>query len=158
MSRDYIKYGNEIGDKILPLAFKHLNDALFYPRALRWGVIEMACAAIDLAMEDVSEQCDNTVNVAATADNNGTTTADTTVENESSNSKKNNTKNDASTSSMKSIFRNEWWRRYEVSNEHFQGCRNNLSDAMSYLRSYATATTSCLDTDSNHKPSLLQPS
>ncbi|KAG7353118.1 cyclin-like protein [Nitzschia inconspicua] len=34
-------------------AFQHLNDALFSPKALQFGVLELACASIEMALEDI---------------------------------------------------------------------------------------------------------
>jgi hypothetical protein len=45
------KAGNR--DKVLAIAFRRLNDALFWPDALEHTVIELACASIDLALEEV---------------------------------------------------------------------------------------------------------
>ena len=49
---DESKTPNERIESVVSLSSRRLNDALFYPRALQWGVIEMACAAIDLAVEE----------------------------------------------------------------------------------------------------------
>lgn len=38
---------------LIPVAFRHLNDALFHSPALTFGVLEMAVAAIELAEEEV---------------------------------------------------------------------------------------------------------
>eukprot|EP00536_Pseudo-nitzschia_multiseries_P008624 jgi/Psemu1/287924/fgenesh1_pg.222_\ len=43
-------------DRLLSLAFRHLNDALFSPGALRWGALELACAALDMAAEEAQAQ------------------------------------------------------------------------------------------------------
>jgi hypothetical protein len=40
---------------LLPIAFRRLNDALFHAPALKLGVLELACAAIELAKEEEKE-------------------------------------------------------------------------------------------------------
>jgi hypothetical protein len=42
-------------DILHPIAFRRLNDALFHGPALRHLVLELACAAIALAVEEVKE-------------------------------------------------------------------------------------------------------
>ena len=88
-----------IRDKIFENSSQHLNDALFYPRALQWGAIEMACASIDLAVAEQNE-------------------ADT----------------------LKSIFKSDWWTRYDVSKEDFSQCRKSLVEATCYLKSLDRST------------------
>ena len=131
-----IKHDNGIRDQLQSLAFQRLNDALFYPQALRWGVAEMACAAIDLAVHSSTNATPATVATYATVEqtppdkhqklNTNTSTSNTTT----------------SFSSVKSIFKHEWWKRYKISNDDFDDCRNNLKEATSYLRTMATTTDS----------------
>jgi hypothetical protein len=40
-------------EEILPVAFRHLNDALFYTRALQFSAVELASSAIELAIEEL---------------------------------------------------------------------------------------------------------
>ena len=123
-----IKRDNCIRDQLQSLAFQRLNDALFYPRALRWGVLEMACAAIDLAVHSSTNGSPATVATDATAGQ-----PPDKSQNLDTNASSNN-----SFSSVKSMFGHKWWKRYEVSNDDFDGCRNNLKEATSYLRTMAT--------------------
>ena len=53
-----------------------------------------------------------------------------------------NNNNNNNNSGMASISpRKEWWKRYEVSNEDFNDCKNNLKEATSYLKTVATTRT-----------------
>lgn len=88
-----------IRDKVFENSSQHLNDALFYPRALQSGAIEMACASIDLAVAEQNE-------------------ADT----------------------LKSIFKTDWWTRYDVSKDDFSQCRSSLVEATCYLKSLDRST------------------
>jgi len=40
-------------DQLVPMAWKRLNDGLFYSTALQHSVVELACAAIGLAVEEI---------------------------------------------------------------------------------------------------------
>ena len=99
---------NERIESIVSLSFQRLNDALFYPRALQWGVIEMACAVIDLAVE---------AQVFPT-DTKSTTTHNSAI--------------------LESIFKKKWWKQCGVSDGDFNECRKNLVQATEYLKSMAT--------------------
>jgi len=119
------KHGATIQDKFLPSAFQRLNDALFYPAALKWDVVELACAALDLAADGLEEDDED----------NDAIYNDTSVI-------RNKRKNDNTNGrfSNKSIFKKGWWKRYEVSNEAFDGCKNSLKEATSYLKTVTTTT------------------
>jgi hypothetical protein len=124
---------NIIRDKLLSFSFRRLNDALFYPIALQWGIVEMACAALDLAVHRLEEvENDNT------DDEDGTSNDMTTslIHDNKNSSIKNN-----GSISNKSFFKKEWWKRYGVSNEIFDGCRNSLKEATSNLENLSTAAT-----------------
>jgi hypothetical protein len=43
----------KVRDDILPIAFRRLNDALFHAAALNHSVLELACASIELAEEEL---------------------------------------------------------------------------------------------------------
>ena len=120
---DNNNFSNVTRNKLLPLAFRRLNDALFYPKALRWGVVELACAALDLAtyVSEVSEVNDE--DDAATS--NTSVIHDNEIGNHSYGS---------ISSNNKLIFQKEWWKRYDVSNEALDGCKNSLKEATSYLK------------------------
>ncbi len=58
--------GNAVSEQdkqeIRSIASRRLNDALFYPKALQWGVVELACAALYLAaLEQISKEAENAV-------------------------------------------------------------------------------------------------
>jgi len=105
-------------NQLLSLAFRRLNDALVYPEALRWGVTELACAALDLAAEDPAQD----------------PVADTHQKHTTTNSIIDSSNTDLG---VGTIFRNEWWRRYKVCSERFRGCRNSLREATSRLEAMA---------------------
>jgi len=107
-------------NQLLSLAFRRLNDALVYPEALRWGVTELACAALDLAAEDPAQD----------------PVADTHQKHTTTNSIIDSSNTDLG---VGTIFRNEWWRRYKVCSERFRGCRNSLREATSRLEAMANA-------------------
>ena len=133
-----MKHDNGIRDQLQSMAFQRLNDALFYPRALQWGVVEMACAAIDLAVHSSTNATPVMGATYATAghippekhqnldSNTNTSTSNTTTR----------------FSIVKLIFKHEWWKGYKVSNDDFDDCRNNLKEATSYLKTMATTTDS----------------
>ena len=120
-------------DKLLLFSFRRLNDALFYPTALQWGIVEMACAALDLAVHRL-EEVENGNNDDVDGTSNDTTTL--LIHNNKDSSIKNN-----SSISNKSFFKKEWWKRYGVCNESFDGCRDSLKEATSYLENLSTTTT-----------------
>ena len=119
-------------DKLLLFSFRRLNDALFYPIALQWGIVEMACAALDLAVHRL-EEVENGNNDDVDGTSNDTTTL--LIHNNKDSSIKNN-----SSISNKSFFKKEWWKRYGVCNESFDGCRDSLKEATSYLENLSTTT------------------
>lgn len=48
-------------EKLMPVAFRRLNDALFYGPALKHNVLTLACAAIDLAQEEINTHTDESL-------------------------------------------------------------------------------------------------
>jgi hypothetical protein len=122
-------------DKLLSLAFRRLNDALFYPIALQWGIVEMACAALDLAVHRLEEEGKNDDD-----DTNNDTTTSLIHNNKNSGDDDDNSQNNSSISN-ESFFKKEWWKRYGVSNEIFDGCKKSLKEATSYLENVSTTTT-----------------
>eukprot|EP00751_Fragilariopsis_kerguelensis_P027102 CAMPEP_0170868624 /NCGR_PEP_ID=MMETSP0734-20130129/23716_1 /TAXON_ID=186038 /ORGANISM="Fragilariopsis kerguelensis, Strain L26-C5" /LENGTH=421 /DNA_ID=CAMNT_0011246523 /DNA_START=18 /DNA_END=1283 /DNA_ORIENTATION=- len=119
------KHGETIQDKFLSSAFQRLNDTLFYPTALKWDVVELACAALDLAADELEEDDEDDDAIYD----------DTLV----IRNKKTDDNNNGRIGS-KSIFKKGWWKRYEVSNEAFNGCKNSLMEATSYLKTVTTST------------------
>lgn len=129
-------HDNNIQEELLSLAYRRLNDALFYPQALRCGVIELACAAIDLVVVQGFEQNSDhshsaAESSAAAAD---ATTGQSLDENHNVDT---NTATTNSFSSLRSTFKHEWWIECGISSKDFDDCRNNLKEATSYLRTIA---------------------
>jgi hypothetical protein len=85
----------------------------------------MACAAIDLAIQDHTAADGNAATIAKDG-----MTGETPEKNISLDAKTTNKKSGSS----KSIFKRDWWKIYGISSKDFDGCRKNLEEATSYLR------------------------
>ena len=141
-------HSNYIRDKIQSSAFRRMNDALFYPDALRWGVVELACAAIDLAIIE-NFGIDSSHNHATCDSDLDTATGQ-------SPGKKNNTAKKIHKDCMRgliAIFPKDWWKEYEVSKQSLDDCKRNLKEAAQYLRSIDATARHGSDTVETKKPS-----
>ena len=118
---------HSIRDRLLSLSSQRLNDALFYPQALQWGVIEMACASIDLAVVDAFEQVGGPCATESVTSKDGATKQDR------------ENKLDAKANKVESIFVHGWWTQCDVSNKDFNDCRKCLMEATCYLKTMTPA-------------------
>lgn len=91
-------------DKVMAIAFRRLNDALFSSQALEHPVVELACAAIELAVAEV--------------DRNGKVNG--------------NGYGDRETTTSRG-FKEQWWAQYRLTSESLKLCMDHLVEATSYV-------------------------
>jgi hypothetical protein len=98
--------------QVLAIACRRLNDALFWPPALQHAAIELACAAIELALDEVLER--NNERVGGTGTEIG---------------------GDASTTKAtdRQSLVNEILIQFQLTNEALKLCKDHLIQATSYL-------------------------
>ena len=129
-----IHVNNTIQSNLLSSAFRRLNDALFYPKALQWGTVVLACAALDLSANVVEvSQVTNRKKDRSTSTTNNDTASSRDNERDID---RNNDGGGMSDNHEFVFLKNHWWKRYEVSDEDFNGCRKSLLQATSYLEHF----------------------
>jgi hypothetical protein len=92
---------------LLPIAFRRLNDALFHAPALKLGVLELACAAIELAKEEEEED------------------------------KEVHSPSEESNSSIHLRNDKDWWKKYNISEQGLFKAKTHLIEATALLKECA---------------------
>ncbi|CAB9505861.1 Cyclin [Seminavis robusta] len=126
--------------QVTTVAWRRLNDALFYAPALRHGTMELACAAIALAAEEVYESlsCTTTSNTDNTSNDGMATSASTCATTGGTTDKQLDASSRSSTNTFQAHSTDPWWHLVDVSNRGFARTKKDLTMATQRLQQQST--------------------